>query len=1005
MKTRNFILFVLAAVVCGAFLCADSQASVCFAGDATCSATGAFEEWPEQDLNDKACVAEGYVKDKTCGEGEITYTCPYKRNYRKCCGSEFRYEACIHPLVQTGRCGTRVSCKCPDEYSVTSEYASTNNCQPGGGYCMTNDGTSDVIKYKTCTCDPSVFVEDGNSCPNNQAVSKTCKGVRWTNSNKTATESYYRVDCYCKRGSSSDGYTSDSDTAYPFASCTYGKVTGSKTCIDSNSQREYYQKCRSPEEACKDDGYKYTDCSTQHNCKTENKVTWNGTYGYLTSYNCIAGRMCPHPVNPSLYTCVFDKTSWCVSNDFTQTTSSKPTNGQACTTPDGIPGTMEVCPGNDSNSLFYYKCKIRCDQRMKKEAGVSLMADTRFGSWGDSQGQVWNSAYWVKLDNPKGGFKAGYHLFLRGDYRLPDAGQAYDSKSSGNKIIYANSNSANGMYASINGIGALYLLDPVKYSDCKEEYENSGGRDWSKGDGDIWWRNYNPKLVIPLNYANEVLSRDFNNIDIVLGTYNDQGDEKDWMGRTFVINKRSGDKLTTYVWRNMGLIHQMPGDFSSEISDSARVYYSKDRTIIKQTYGTKIKFMGDTYIEAWTANYKDRYYPDYVSGDSKQPFGMLTFHANDYHIVEFKDADMSESFSGAGPDVDAPEEGGVLVVDNSKILLNNVFSYLNVDVRNRSSVTASAMNVLGRHNSYGRTTTGMVNKGGKYCVGVIARDNSSVNVSDTIMEVFEDRYLFVQNNSSITSQKPVRLRTAGRSVACLSDTSSYISSYGTKYDNNYDYTSGWWAPKNMTKKNSERIMYSLGNSACMPYKLNNKHKSEYYYVNKYEKHCAGYHNDKINFRYDNAWDDEATFSTPGKFSFTNIKKGDTSAYTEVDSWGIRMDDDTYCSSCKNKYTCIDKGANYRDLSTYDSGKSNTAICSRYGWTNGEGYTRPAWSKSYSFYYNRGCDSYDSLCYGCSGKRDFLCSACVRCESGAGYSDWTDVSGGFATEQKVDPLKM
>ncbi|MCI5544072.1 MAG: hypothetical protein MR368_01195, partial [Azospirillum sp.] len=75
MKTRNFAIFMLTAVLCGALFCADSQARVCFATDENCGSGGNFPATPLVDPNDTACENEGYVSGATCLDGYFKYNC------------------------------------------------------------------------------------------------------------------------------------------------------------------------------------------------------------------------------------------------------------------------------------------------------------------------------------------------------------------------------------------------------------------------------------------------------------------------------------------------------------------------------------------------------------------------------------------------------------------------------------------------------------------------------------------------------------------------------------------------------------------------------------------------------------------------------------------------------------------------------------------------------------------------------------------------------------------
>ena len=538
MKTRNFAIFMLTAVLCGALFCTDSQARVCFATDKNCGSGGNFPATPLVDPNDTACENEGYVSGATCLDGYFKYNCPYKSSYVKCCAPKFRYEGCIYPLeVDTtavggvikgqtifGKCGTRYACKCPDEYGVTSDYAKQNNCQPGGGYCMLNDGTTDTIKYKTCTCDRAIYTDKGNKCKNNQTLSASCTD--------DAGETYSK--CYCDRA------------VYEHASCEYGPAIGASTCIDSNSQREYYSRCKTAEEACrtydeeedgdslgttvankKHTGFQHTDCSLQHNCRTKNQVYNPDTkkYEYLTSYNCILGEQCPYPTNPALYKCVFDKASWCVGHGYTSTMSTKPREGASCSTVDGFVGTYEVCPGNDDNALYYYTCKLPCEQEVRRAFSKGyLTQDTSMV--GDKGGVVG----FVRTDS-----SGNKHLYITEDITLPKSSMNIDWGSwehIGNKVSYS----------SINGMWALGNTN-MKYSDGSLMF--AGCRD-SSDKGYIWDRPVMKFNGNNINKDNTFLNRDLSDISIELYATNTK-DKQGGFGENFIID-------ADHEWHNVGII-------------------------------------------------------------------------------------------------------------------------------------------------------------------------------------------------------------------------------------------------------------------------------------------------------------------------------------------------------------------------------------------------------------------------------------------------------------------
>ena len=759
-------------MVCGCVFAFETQARVCFATDENCGVGGNFPATSPVDPNEETCKNEGYVSGAKCLDGYFKYNCPYKSSYVKCCAPKFRYEGCIFPLeIDTaaigetingnqmkGKCGTRYACKCPDEYGVTSDYAKQNNCQPGGGYCMLNDGTTDTINYKTCTCDRSVYTDEGGSCKNNQTLSATCKDDTGAAYSK----------CYCDRGE------------FPYAACMYGPSLGAKRCVDSNSGREYYSKCKTAEEACrtydneedgdslgtsvtsrKHTGFQHSSCTGLYNCRSKNKIydPNTGETDYLTSSNCILGEQCPYPTNPGLYKCEFDKASWCAKNGYAQSSSSKLSDNSTCITPDGIQGKVINCPANDNVSLFYYRCKVTCDQRTLKEAASGgLNAESlgktghgnggRFGAKKDINGVERPNAYWVYLSQPKNGFRKGYHLFLRGNVRLPDNGLAYNANNkNGDTWIRSDGNEQNPAYASINGISALYKLDPATYADCAEEYADMSEK---------------PTLTIPLNgkYANGyTFSRDFHNINITLTRYDDAGNKQNWGENIFSVyrqnqlDKTGGFSLpnvTTYVWSNIEMTVDASTD-SAKVKNSDQkdgvwmgMMYDDSRAIIDLTNTVKIRFTGKINFDLPGTYFATRG----IANPEQDPNSdgeikvaaeatQLAFRTQEYAIIEFKDAIVNNgSFSiksgktptSAGyqyvytsyPDFDSDcdtgsewNSDGVMVIDNSKVSAAHHFGCLYLVMKNNSTYNVQRFYSRATDDNYNKTNTGvaLINKG------------------------------------------------------------------------------------------------------------------------------------------------------------------------------------------------------------------------------------------------------------------------------------------------------
>ena len=991
MKTRNFILFVLAAVVCGAFLCADSQAKVCFLGE-ECSYN---VEWSKddgvEDSLENACKNAGYGKT-TCNKGELSYACPMKATYKKCCPSKYRYEACVYPTEVDvssgdaygdgdGKCGTRYTCRCPDEYKITSATASSNNCRPGGGYCLLNDGTTDAVKYKTCTCDRDIFTDE-NSCTNNQSEASSCKD--------DANKVYKK--CYCDR----------SEGKYPYANCEHGKAAGAKTCVDSNTKRSYFSACKSAEDWCKDEGYKFTDCSGQRNCSTENKVTYTNEYGnkvteYLKSDYCVLGAQCPKYAG--LYKCSFDKASWCAKKGYDRSEPFKKSEGAGCKTLDGIPGTVVNCPANDGTASYYYKCKVKCDQRMLQKIGVSMTADTRFGSATDSQGKSWYNAYYVRLDAPKNGFKAGYHLFLRDDFRMLDNGLSYDTKESGDKVIYAAANSANKMYQSINGIGALYKLDPSEFSECKDEYGNI---------------NDNPKLTIPLSYgggsARHIVSRDFNNIHIAFTRKDGAGTYKEWPGKTFDMEKDAsylpakGRNVVTYVWNNIKMTQE---SYTGEVTCNGKIPYAtaltNKRTVVDIKNRVKLRITGKVDFNFPVMTKSGCYYRDVPNNNYTIPQNMASFAfrgeggLGSYKILEFSGASMNSNSNGNYPDVESYRTGEDLLfkIKNSTVYTNAIFSDVQMDVYN-STLTTRILDIVADTCLNDQTiisdTEDIVIESYHYegnacqCRGISVRD-STVNVTDHLVNINGANKLYVFN-STFTSAKPIRLKDAGRSIVCMRG-SSLIKALGAIYkpgelvntfkNNMKSFKVGYVRNIN----SSTGYMYSKNDSTCLPYTVNESYNEN----SLWKKHCTGGAAEsisKIDPHKGNVMYDQVSHYMPGEFeiryAYFNSNIPLDLQYGLVKGWWPKGSKGVDTYRCKKISGNNGQG---RELKTL-------AMCGESG--NGNYHSDPKWTDDgFDTYMDKGSVNKEPKCV----NRRFLCSGCAYCDyDGISHRDWTDIQGGF-----------
>ena len=530
MKTRYLTVAFCAAILCGVFWYTDSQAKVCFATDSDCGAGVSFTEVTGADQNENACKNEGYTTENTCPNDKILYSCPYKSKWKMCCDKSYHYEGCIYPLEDGGKCGSRHKCKCPDEYSLTAEDVNSRNCQPGK-YCMLNDGASETIKYSTCTCDRSVYTDETN-CKFTQTESGSCTNA----AGKTFKK------CYCNR----------SEGQFPHAACTYGPSVGARTCVDSSSGREYYSQCKTAEEACRtydnddsDDhdgkgGFQHTNCNYVHNCTTRNQVYFEGKWQYLTSYNCVLGEVCPYPTNPNLYKCAFDKASWCNSHGYTESSSVEVYQGRSCTTVDGFTGTYDVCPANDKSSLYYYRCKLPCEQEVRRAFSKGYLTQDSYmiGDDGQVSGYVRTEA---------GGAK---HLYFISDITLPKESTSISSmrfKHIGNKIDYA---SVNGMFA-LGNTGMKYPSGEEMFAGCHDEQANTWKRPTVKFDG------------VKISKANELLSQNMSDLAIEIYA-SDTNPDKGGFGEDYWVGSA--------VWNNVTLQKMVAPDNAKQCTEGKHWY-------------------------------------------------------------------------------------------------------------------------------------------------------------------------------------------------------------------------------------------------------------------------------------------------------------------------------------------------------------------------------------------------------------------------------------------------
>lgn len=770
MKTPNLGIFLLAALFCGALFCTYAEAKVCFIGDEQCGSGAEFgriDPLPTDDL----CKQEGYttVASACNNPGGV---CPYDAGYVKCCSSEYAYQGCVFPLetvkktvggkLVNDKCGKLYKCQCPAEYKVTSDYAKSNNCQPGGGYCMLNSGNSDQVKYKTCSCDTSVYT-DTSKCSNNQNESASC----------TDDKGQVRKKCYCDR----------SDGKYPFASCEYGNKGA--ICIDSNSKRAYYHECKTAEEKCREEGFEYNDCSGVHNCVSEN--------GRYTSYNCILGPTCPYPVNPFLYKCVFDKASWCTNNGYTSNATVKPTNGAKCTTPDGFVGKYETCPANDSNSLFYYRCKLPCEQEVRRAYSKGyLTQDTKMV--GDN-GQV---VGYVRGDSSK-------HLYFIGDITLP---KTYTGDITWSKLSSYDYASINGMYALADS-GMKYPDGSYMFSGCADERNNPST---------LWTRPVVRFDGMLIRGSSWVLNKPMNDIAIQLYGSNEDDDES--FGEKYYVDSNT--------WHNVTVQNFSMPNFAKIGNDEGKYHWlSSDCSEIVIRGSQTLRFTGNTRFRISAATYGKDCHKDFYTNRCTF-ISASTFRVEDHGVVEFRDA-VIDSYSDQSASWDG--DNGSMLFYNTKMndsisSVGDIWSNMNVGLSN-SSIRVNKIRLRG----FGTWDTSRRFGGGSSnnpwdlgyvngevlsrCRGVYLKDYSTLEMIQAGW-MFNNTKIYVGSGSSVNAKMPIMLNHKEQSLICLDY--GKLTAVGNSYGSGRTAINGRWAHYRMVGRDSVNVQYSSGSNGIWYYK-------------------------------------------------------------------------------------------------------------------------------------------------------------------------------------------
>ena len=261
MKIRSLILFVLAAVVCGAFLCADSQAKVCFLGE-DCGSGGNFSNANNIDPDDM-CLEAGYILKTECEADSTMHAagyCPYSSKYVTCCSKEYAYSKCAYPLKSVDVCGNKYKCVCDEDkypyYQTTISNTPTcvnsktgaqySNGYASGGSCSYPKYESgefvNKIRFSKCSCDRGLYPKTADECG---SLGSETSGVSCTD---TDGNTYYSA-CLC--GEEFDVVESK---------CEYGMKVGDPFCLEGNVTR--VKDCCT----CPDASYPYENTA---NFKTE----------------------------------------------------------------------------------------------------------------------------------------------------------------------------------------------------------------------------------------------------------------------------------------------------------------------------------------------------------------------------------------------------------------------------------------------------------------------------------------------------------------------------------------------------------------------------------------------------------------------------------------------------------------------------------------------------------------------------------------------------------------
>lgn len=649
MKTRNLGIFLLAASFCGALFCACAEAKVCFVGDPNCASGadfGKIDPIPTDDL----CKQEGYttVASACNNPGGV---CPYDARYVKCCGSEYAYQACVFPLeavkktdpksgkLVSDKCGSLYRCQCNSEYKTPAQWnTGIKNCQPGGGVCLLS--TNDTVFYNKCICDVNYFPYEG-SCPAEMRQIEKC----------TDSDGKSRVSCQCPSN---------------YRTCTYGGATGAKSCQQGGLI--LYSSCKSPEDECKNAGY-FKDCDKQ-TCYYDTNSTEKVKNQYPISCED-SNEACPYAYG--FYKCRWSAANYCAKWDMTEYSKKLPTT---CTK-DGVQGTVVPCNlggnanggGSTKNYLGYYRCKLTCEQQVR-------------GAY--SQGYLTMTTNVLDSKNNFGFVRSGggkKHLYLIGDVAFPKG------KMGGGG--WSHNQMAKESFASINGINALYDVDPVRYSSCAENR----------------YSYYRPTVYLSnkrITEGNQILDVDLSDINI-----------------TFVMNSGDGDGkedyqlLSSHTWKNVGFSHYASKSYvqklgltdscemrtSSKRGGWADVAFDENRNNIHIYNKSTLTLTGDISLSMGVGAFSS----DENNLKNNEGYSAYTnFRINGaWGKIIFDNATID---GNAGNDFDCADAGTILF-KNSSGLVGKVWSQCNVGLLD-SNIQLSLLHIQPHNNNQANVSFG-----------------------------------------------------------------------------------------------------------------------------------------------------------------------------------------------------------------------------------------------------------------------------------------------------------